>query len=65
MSPQEREWRGYKAKGKLRRRLSRLERGDLVKRRLEAYKRKHGLKGLPIVVVTTPVNLMDPEAVAV
>ena len=59
------EWRGYKARGKFGVVYLALERGDLVKRRLEAYKRKHGLKGLPIAVVTTPVNLMDPEAVAV
>src|SRR5215204_1230692 len=59
------EWRGYKAKGKFGVVYLALERGDLVKRRLEAYKRKHGLAGLPIAVVTTPVNFMDPEAVAV
>jgi hypothetical protein len=61
----ERDWRGHKAKGKFGVVYLAFERGDLVKRRLEVYKRKHGFKGLPIVVVTTPVNLMEPAAVAV
>jgi hypothetical protein len=61
----ERDWRGHKAKGRFGVVYLALERADLVKRRLEAYKRKHGLKGLPIVVVTKPVDLMEPAAVRV
>ena len=56
-----RDWRGYKSKGTFGVVYLAFERGDLTKRRLEAYKRKHGFKGLPIVVVTTPVNLMEPR----
>ena len=58
-------WRGYKAKGRFAVVYLAFERGDLVKRRLEAYKRKHQLSGLPIVVVTAPVDVMQPGSVSV
>jgi RecA-family ATPase len=60
-----RDWRGYKSKGKFGVVYLALERSYLVTRRLVVYKRKHGFKGLPIAVVTKPVNLMEPAAIAV
>jgi len=59
------DWRGYKAKKRAAVIYLAFERGDLVKRRLEAYKRKYGFKDLPIVVVTKPVDIMNPGCVAI
>jgi hypothetical protein len=40
-----------------------LERADLVRRRLAAYRTRHGLESLPIAVVAKLVNLMDASTV--
>jgi hypothetical protein len=42
-----------------------LERADLVRRRLAAYRTRHDLKSLPIAVVAKLVNLMDTRAAQV
>ena len=60
-----RDWRGYKSKGRFAVIYIACERGDLLKRRLEAYKRKYGLKDLPIVVVTAPVDIMQAACIPV
>ena len=39
------------------------ERADLVLRRLEAYRRKHGFKDLPVAVVKVPIDIMLPASV--
>jgi hypothetical protein len=57
------DWRGYKSKGAAAVIYFAMERSDLTKRRLEAYKQKHGLRGLPIVVVTCAVDIMSPNCV--
>jgi AAA domain len=58
-----RDWRGYRSKGTAAVIYFALERADLLKRRLEAYKQKHELHGLPIVVVTDAVDIMSPTCV--
>ena len=40
-----------------------LERANLVRRRLAAYRTRHGLESLPIAVVANLVNLMDAATV--
>ena len=60
-----RDWRGYKSKGRFAVIYLACERGDLLKRRLEAYKRKYGLKDLPLVVVTAPVDIMQAACIPV
>lgn len=40
-----------------------LERADLVRRRIEAHTARSGLRGLPIVLVSTTINLMKVETV--
>ncbi len=59
------DWRGYRAKARVAVVFLAFERADLLERRLEAYRRRHGLKGLPIAIVRAPVNLMDPASVAI
>jgi hypothetical protein len=59
-----RDWRGYRNKQQLAVIYFAFERGDLLKCRLEAYKRKHNLHDLPIAVVTASVDIMSPKCVA-
>jgi hypothetical protein len=40
-----------------------LERADLFKRRLEAYRQRDGLQGLPIAVADTVIDLLNPACV--
>jgi hypothetical protein len=58
------DWRGYRSKQKAAVIYFALERGDLVKRRLEAYKRKLGLHELPIAVVTDSIEIMSAKCVS-
>jgi AAA domain len=60
-----RDWRGYRAKGRFAVVYVAFERGDLLKRRLEAYKRKHGFQDLPIVVVTAAVDITEPGCIPI
>ena len=46
------DWRGYRSKGPHGVVYFAFERGDLVKRRLTAYARRHNLKALPIAVAS-------------
>jgi len=57
------DWRGYKSKERCAVVILAFERADLMLRRLEAYKRKHNLADLPIVVIRAPVDIMGPESV--
>jgi Bifunctional DNA primase/polymerase, N-terminal/AAA domain len=59
------DWRGYRSKETCGVVYFALERGDLVKRRLAAHRKRDELKGLPIAVVPGIVNLMDPNCVGV
>jgi hypothetical protein len=60
------DWRGYRSKERCAVVYIAFERADLTKRRLEAYKRKYGLHGLPIAIVKAPaINVMTPESVEV
>jgi hypothetical protein len=60
-----RDWRGYRSKERCAVVILAFERADLMLRRLEAYKRRHGLADLPVVVIRAPVNIMLPESVEI
>lgn len=57
------DWRGYKSKETCGVVYFALERADLVKRRLAAYRSRDDLTGLPIAVAAGIINLMDPKCV--
>jgi bifunctional DNA primase/polymerase-like protein/AAA domain-containing protein len=57
------DWRGYKSKQKCGVVYFALERGDLVKRRTAAHKKREKLTGLPIAIAPGIINLMDPWCV--
>ena len=59
------DWRGYKSKETCGVVYFALERGDLVKRRLTAHRRRNDLKGLPIAVASGVFDLMHPANVAI
>ncbi len=59
------DWRGYRCKERCAVVILAFERADLMLRRLEAYKRRDGLKDLPIVVIRASVDIMKPESVEV
>ena len=59
------DWRGYRSKGPHGVVYFAFERGDLVKRRLTAYARRHNLKALPIAVASQIIDLMHPGCVNV
>jgi hypothetical protein len=59
------DWRGYLSKETCGVVYFALERGDLVKRRLAAHRKRNGLTGLPIAVAAGIINLMDPNCVDV
>jgi hypothetical protein len=58
-----RDWRGHKAKERCGVVIFALERADLYKRRLEAYRRRDKLSGLPIAVAGDVIDLMNPACV--
>ena len=57
------DWRGYKSRETCGVVYFALERADLVKRRLAAYRKRDNLTGLPIAVAGGIINLMDPNCV--
>jgi hypothetical protein len=57
------DWRGYRNKEPCAVVYFALERGDLVLRRLAAYRARFKLTDLPIAVVSRTLNLMDPGSV--
>ncbi|MXQ13230.1 AAA family ATPase [Microvirga makkahensis] len=59
------DWRGYRSKERCAVVILAFERADLMLRRLEAYKRKHKLAELPVVVIRAPVDIMRPESVEI
>lgn len=59
------DWRGHKAKAQTLVVYIALERGDLMTRRLAAYKLKYGIAELPFVIVTAAIDLMSPDCVQV
>jgi hypothetical protein len=59
------DWRGYKSKQKCGVIYFALERGDLVKRRTAAHKKRERLTGLPIAIAPGIINLMDPRCVSI
>ncbi|HZH10675.1 MAG TPA: AAA family ATPase [Microvirga sp.] len=58
-------WRGYKTKEQCSVVILAFERVGLLQRRLDAYRRKYGLKGLPIAIVKAPVDLMNSASVEI
>jgi RecA-family ATPase len=60
-----RDWRGYLSKDRCGVVYFALERGDLVKRRLAAYKRRDNLTGLPIAVAGQIIDLLNKNCVEV
>lgn len=59
------DWRGRRTKEQCAAIILAFERVDLLKRRLEVYRRKHGLGSLPIAIIKTPVDLMQPGSVSI
>lgn len=57
------DWRGHRAKEAVGVVVFALERGDLFKRRLDYYRQRDGLHGLPIAVVDVVVDLLNPGCV--
>jgi hypothetical protein len=55
------DWRGHRAKEACGVVIFALERGDLVKRRLEVYRRRDNLQGLPIAVADAVIDLLNPS----
>jgi len=53
------DWRGFRTKGRSGVVIFALERADLIKRRLIAYRQRDGLPNLPIAVVGQVIDLMD------
>jgi hypothetical protein len=58
-----RDWRGFRSKQRVAVLYWALERGDLVLRKLRAYRREYGDEPLPIAVTTAAVDLMKREGV--
>lgn len=59
------DWRGYRSKERCGVVYIALERGALVKRRLSAYMRKHGLLDLPIAVASNVIDLKNKACIKV
>ncbi|WP_342729869.1 AAA family ATPase [Bradyrhizobium sp. B117] len=57
------DWQGHRARASCGVVVFALERGDLFKRRLYVYHQRDGLTGLPIVVVDSVIDLIDPGCV--
>jgi hypothetical protein len=58
------DWRGHRAKEAVGVVVFALERGDLFKRRLDFYRQRDNLHGLPIAVVDVVIDLLNPACVA-
>jgi hypothetical protein len=56
------DWHGYRSKETAGVLYFAIERADLVRRRLQAHGVRQGLKGLPIAVVSSTIDLTHPEA---
>jgi AAA domain len=56
------DWHGFRNKGAAGVVYFAIERADLVKRRLRAHRRLLGLKGTPIVVSSSTIDLTHPDA---
>jgi hypothetical protein len=59
----QRDWRGHKAKAACGVVIFALERADLYRRRLQAYRMRDELQGLPIAVAGTVIDLLNPNCV--
>jgi AAA domain len=57
------DWRGHRAKEACGVVVFALERGDLFKRRLDFYRQRDQLHGLPIAVVDVVIDLLNPACV--
>ncbi|OIQ68083.1 hypothetical protein GALL_503300 [mine drainage metagenome] len=57
------DWRGHKAKEACGVVILALERADLYRRRLQAYRMRDGLKGLPVAVAGTVIDLLNPNCI--
>jgi hypothetical protein len=57
------DWRGHRAKEACGVVIFALERGDLFKRRLQVYRQRDGLHGLPIAVADAVIDLLNPNCV--
>jgi AAA domain len=57
------DWRGHRAKEAVGVVVFALERGDLFKRRLDFYRQRDNLHGLPIAVVDVVIDLLNPACV--
>jgi hypothetical protein len=56
-------WRGYRVKARVGVLYIALERGDLTKRRLNAYALRDGYADLPIAVYSGMIDLVDPACI--
>src|SRR5438552_4966016 len=56
------DWHGYRSKETAGVIYFAIERADLVRRRLQAHGIRQNLKGLPIAVVSSTIDLTHPEA---
>jgi hypothetical protein len=57
------DWRGHKAKEACGVLILALERADLYRRRLQAYRQRDGLSDLPIAVAGDVIDLLSPSSV--
>jgi AAA domain len=57
------DWRGHRAKEAVGVVVFALERGDLFKRRLDYYRQRDNLHGLPIAVVDVMIDLLNPACI--
>ena len=57
------DWRGHRSKETCGVVYFAFERGDLVKRRFDAHRKRDGLVGLPIAISGKLVNFMDPGCI--
>jgi hypothetical protein len=57
------DWRGHRAKEACGAVIFALERGDLYRRRFQAYAQRDGLQGLPIAVADAVIDLLHPSCV--
>lgn len=57
------DWHGHKTRRRCGVVIFALERADLFKRRLQVYRQRDGLSGLPIAVADQVVDILDPRSV--
>jgi hypothetical protein len=58
-----RDWRGHKSKEVCGVVIIAIERGEQHKRRMHAYAKRDGLHGLPIAVVNSVIDLLNPSCI--